>query len=130
MLREIGAWLSVNGEAIYDTRPHTVFGEGPTEVAEGPFSDTKRKPFTSQDVRFTTRDGKLYAIVLDWPADGKVVIRTLGRSATALKGDVRSIELVGSKDAVRWRRDANALHVELPKAKPSAHAFALRIATR
>jgi len=120
----------VNGEAIYGTRPFAVFGEGPTEVAEGPFSDTKRKPFTSQDVRFTTRDGALYAIVLDWPADGKVAIRSLGRSAPALKGEVRSVELVGSKDAVRWRRDAAGLHAELPKAKPSDYAFALRIATK
>ena len=54
MLRAIGGWLRVNGEAIYGTRPWTQFGEGPTRVVEGPFADTKRKPFTSQDVRFTT----------------------------------------------------------------------------
>jgi alpha-L-fucosidase len=130
MLREIGAWLSVNGEAIYGTRPFAVFGEGPTEVAEGPFSDTKRKPFTASDVRFTTRDGKVYAIVLARPADGKVSIRSLGRSAPALKADLRSVELVGSKAAVRWRRDADGLHVELPKAPASEQAFALRIDVR
>src|SRR4029453_9288344 len=38
MLREIGAWLSGNGEAIYGTRPVRGFAQGPTEVAEGPFS--------------------------------------------------------------------------------------------
>ena len=43
MLREIGGWLAVNGEAIYGTRPFAVFGEGPTAVVEGPFADTKRK---------------------------------------------------------------------------------------
>jgi alpha-L-fucosidase len=120
----------VNGEAIYGTRPFAVFGEGPTEVAEGPFSDTKRKPFTASDVRFTTRDGKVYAIVLARPADGKVSIRSLGRSAPALKADLRSVELVGSKAAVRWRRDADGLHVELPKAPASEQAFALRIDVR
>jgi alpha-L-fucosidase len=130
MLREIGAWLSVNGEAIYGTRPLGVFGEGPTEVAEGSFSDTKRKPFTSADVRFTTREGRVYAIVLAWPADGRLSIRSLGRAQTALKGEIRSVELVGSKDAVRWRRDGAGLHVELPKGRPSEHALALRIATR
>ena len=43
MLREIGRWLAVNGEAIYGTRPFAVFGEGPTAVVEGPFGDTKRQ---------------------------------------------------------------------------------------
>jgi len=130
MLRDIGAWLGVNGEAIYGTRPFAVFGEGPTEVAEGPFSDTKRQPFTSQDVRFTTRDGLLYAIVLAWPADGKVTIASLGRGASALKGEIKTVELVGSKTRVGWTRDATGLHARLPAQAPSPYAFALRIATR
>ncbi len=45
----------MNGEAIYGTRPWKVFGEGPTAVVEGPFTDTKRQAFTPQDVRFTTK---------------------------------------------------------------------------
>jgi alpha-L-fucosidase len=128
MLREIGAWLAVNGEAIYGTRPFRVFGEGPTAVVEGPFGDTKRKPFTAEDVRFTTGGGKLYAIVLDWPASGRVTIRSLPTSAPG--GDVVSVDLLGAKQAVRYNQDASGLHVELPSNAPSPHAFALRIARR
>jgi alpha-L-fucosidase len=68
--------------------------------------------------------------VLAWPADGKLVIRSLARSGSALRADVRSVELVGSKEAVRWRRDAAGLHVELPKTKPSEYALALRVTVR
>jgi alpha-L-fucosidase len=130
MLREIGRWLSVNGEAIYGTRPFEVYGEGPTAVLEGPFSDTKRKPFTPADIRFTTRDGKLYAVVLDWPADRRVSIRSLGRQQPQGTREVASVELVGAREALRWTHDEAGLHVTLPAAAPSEHAFALRIVRR
>jgi alpha-L-fucosidase len=130
MLREIGQWLAVNGEAIYGTRPFVIYGEGPTEVMEGPFNDTKRKPFTAEDVRFTTKDGKLYATVLDWPASGRVTIHSLARKAPYFTGEIASVELLGTKDALRWTRDETGLQVDLPSSRPSAHALVIRIAGR
>src|SRR6185369_579030 len=49
LLLSIGKWLSINGEAIYGTRPWKTFGEGPTEVAAGSFVDKQLKPFTPED---------------------------------------------------------------------------------
>jgi len=129
MLREIGRWLAVNGEAIYGTRPFTVFGEGPTAVVEGPFGDTKRKAFTSEDVRFTQKDQTVYAIVLAWPEEGRVTIKSLARGGPHFAREVAGVELVGG-GAVKWRRDEVGLHVELPSVRSSEHALALRIATR
>ena len=130
MLREIGRWLAVNGEAVYGTRPFALYGEGPTAVIEGPFGDTKRVAFTSEDVRFTTRGDTLYAIVLAWPASGRVTIRSLARPSPHLPGEIASVERVGSKHPVKWTRGEAGLEVDLSSARPGDHAFALRITRR
>jgi alpha-L-fucosidase len=130
MLREIGQWLAVNGEAIYQTRPFVVYGEGPTAVIEGPFGDTKRRAFTSEDVRFTTRGDTLYAIVLDWPASGRVTIRSLAQASPHLPGEIASVELLGSRDPVQWTRAEDGLRVKVSAARRGTHAFALRITKR
>jgi alpha-L-fucosidase len=127
ILLEIGRWLAVNGEAIYDSRPWKVYGEGPTPVVEGSFKDTAREAFTGRDVRFTTRGETLYAILLAWPEGGEAVIRSLGTDLRLHERRVGSVDLLGCKDALRWSVRANGLHVKLPESRPCEHAFVLRI---
>lgn len=124
ILRDIGAWLSVNGAAIYGTRPWKVFGEGPTRVESGSFSDTKRLPFTARDIRFTTKGATLYAIVLAWPDDGHVNIAALRDGAA---DDIRAVRLLGSSEVLKWKRDAAGLRVELPAKRPCNYAYSLAI---
>ena len=120
ILREIGRWLKVNGEAIYGARPWNVFGEGPTEIPEGSFSDTKRQPFTSQDIRFTRKDKLLYAIVMARPA-GELAIHSLGKDCGVQAGRIGRISLLGGQANLPWKQTDAALIIQVPDQMPADH---------
>lgn len=138
ILADIGAWFRVNGNAIYETRPWKIYGEGPStiETEKGRFdgqSDTQKKPFIPEDIRFTqSKDGRtLYAIVLAWPENGEVIIKSLAANLPHWPAKVGNVNLLGtnSKTYLTVRRADDGLHVTLPKNKPwtASMAFALKI---
>ena len=115
ILNEIGKWLSKNGEAVYESRTFRKYGEGPTNIEEGQFTDNTERTFTSQDIRFTMRDDFLYAIVLSWPTDGKVTIRSLANADASrlpvYNGIPGEISILGYEGVIETARDENGLHV-------------------
>jgi alpha-L-fucosidase len=134
IVSDIGAWLKVNGPAIYATRPWKIYGEGSsTEAAEkgrfGGQTDVQKKPFTAEDIRFTqSKDGRtLYAIVLAFPADGKVAIKSLASNPANWPGGIGSVRMLGISGKLKFNRDENGLHITLPGKQPCKIAFALKI---
>ena len=126
ILLGIGEWLALNGEAIYGTRPWKVFGEGPTHVSEGQFTDTKRSAFTGQDIRFTTKGDTLYAIALAWPGNS-ITINALGSAAGLWSGDIADVQLLGHPGKLTWQHNADGLTIRLPDQPPCQHAFVFKI---
>ena len=123
VLEGIAAWMDVNSECIYATRPWNVFGEGPASAgaainAQG-FNEGKGKPFSAEDIRYTvSKDGHtLYAIVMGWP-EKPIVLESLGTDVAA----VSNIELLGSEERIQWAQNAEALAIETVPPVPETEA--------
>lgn len=116
VLRQIGAWLHVNGAAIYGSRPWRVFGDGPTTQAAGAFQEKQAKPYTWRDFRFTRNHGHVYAIELGWPNGGTVTI-----GAIKPADGVRNVRLLGSREPVNWQSSPKGLVIH-PGKRPSGPA--------
>jgi len=129
-LDEIGAWIAVNGEGIYVTRPWKVYGEGPsTKTAEknrfGGLRDVPSKGYTPADFRFTTsKDGKaLYAFCMGKPTS-EIRITSLGGDKKLAEKPVTNVRLLGSEEKVEWKQEADALVIKAPAGETPLHTTA------
>lgn len=115
ILLEIGQWLKVNGEAIYNSKVWRVSEEGPTKIQEGQFTDGDTKVFTSEDIRFTVNGSSLYATVLNYPEDGKVYIKSLSKKESSnlshFSGIIKDISVLGFKEKPTWERTNEAVNI-------------------
>lgn len=132
ILEEVAAWMQVNSECIYDTRPWKVLGEGPAleNIAplSGPgFNEGRGKAFVAADMRFTTKGETLYAIAYGWPEEGKIKIKSLSDGNALRPGAVSKAELLGG-GALNFTRNSEALEVTLPDNRPAlSYAIVLKI---
>jgi len=125
-LREIGRWLSVNGEAIYGTRPWKVFGEGPHEGL-GPNFKMPRPAYTAADVRFTAKGRTVYALMLGAAGGREVKIQSLGMKSPVQPGRIAAVSALGSTASPKWRQDDEGLHVTVPASAMSESPIALKV---
>jgi len=87
--KDIGAWLKINDEAVYASRPFEVCGDA--------------------TVCYTRNHGNVYAALLNW--DGGPVTLNALRADGATLGKVSKVELLGSDIPLTFVQDAQALTV-------------------
>lgn len=124
-LKAVGAWLNINGEAIYGTRKWHLTKEGPTKLNMGGTGYREKHgfqfKFTSEDFWFTQKDTSIYAISLV-AAKENVRIKAFDTSI----GNVTSVELLGF-GKVQFSQDENGLSAILPSTFNSELGYALKI---
>ncbi|MBU2950872.1 alpha-L-fucosidase [Tamlana agarivorans] len=123
-LTAFGDFLKINGDGIYGSRPWKIFGEGPLEVKDGRQGEN-HNDYSQEDIRFTTKDGILYAFVLAIPTND-ILITALAKNGV-LDQDIVSVELMGSKKKVKWSRSKQGLNIKLPSHLPGKIVNGFRI---
>ena len=119
ILEDLEAWMSVNKESIFGTRPWVKFGEGPVAEkaiklnAQG-FNDGQYSNMDYRDIRFNQTKKYLYVTAMGWPEDGRLVIKSLAKGNANLKKSVSSVVLLGY-GKLKARQTAEGLVVNLPQ---------------
>lgn len=127
MLSDFGAFVKTNQEGIYNTRPWKIYGEGPLEIV------TKRagenlKEYSAKDIRFTTKDGNVYAFVLAHPSK-EVLIKTL-KTGGVLDKEIKDIVLLGNNEQIIWKQNSDGLKINLPSKLPIQPVICFKIALK
>lgn len=121
VLADIKAWMEINSDAIYATRPWKTFGEGPLAEADNPMNAqgfNEGLNYTAADIRFTRKNDTVYAFFMDWPESADCLIKSFSTAAGTYRGNVTSVKLLGYGD-VDFSHDADGLRITLPTSRPN-----------
>jgi len=126
-LKEIGEWMSVNGEAVYGTTRWRVRHEGPYSAEMKSTTDRAKDGFnagfTPEDFWFSQKDNAIYVTSLKWPDDKNILIKSFDGSQEKIK----KVTLLGNKGKLKWDQDSEGLKVILPAKHPHAKGYVLKI---
>lgn len=120
LLKQIGSWMSVNGDAIYGSSKWIIRKEGPSELkmrgTENRAQVGYKADFTSEDLWFTAKENKIFVIGFKEPASSTILVKALSKESFASKElKIKSIHLLGSKAPIKWMQTSSALEIQLPK---------------
>ncbi len=149
ILDEFGAWLKLNGEAIYASKPWKVYGDNffsgleevsnASNLANTDLVALKKKrskqfnnrtkdspPYGNDEVRFTTRGDALYVFVLN-PEEGEIQLPTLGFNSGYNPNKIKSLKLIGSDEKIQFDQTSDYLMLNIPAQRPNTYALVFEL---
>jgi alpha-L-fucosidase len=131
VLEGIAAWMDINKESIFDTRPWKLYGEGPAVDLSNPinsqgFNEGKIQ-YSAKDIRYNQKGNVLYATVMGKPTEN-ILLKSLAKKEGT--GKIKKIELLGSKEKISWKQEADSLVIIKPKSIPNNIAIVFKIAMK
>lgn len=128
ILEGIAAWMDVNKESIFDTRPWKIYGEGPATDSVNPLDNGKfnegKVKLSEKDIRYNQKGNILYATVLGVPSS-EITLKSLGKKMDVAK--IKKIEMLGSTEKLSWKQYSDSLVIEKPKTAPNNIAVVFKI---
>lgn len=128
ILEGIAAWMDVNKESIFDTRPWKIYGEGPATDSVNPLDNGKfnegKVKLSEKDIRYNQKGNILYATVLGVPSS-EITLKSLGKKMDVPK--IKKIEMLGSTEKLSWKQYSDSLVIEKPKTAPNNIAVVFKI---
>lgn len=142
MLDDVGAWLKINGEAVYASKPWKIYGDNlnsslkraenlanvdvealkkQAESEQFNQRTVKSLPFGNDEVRFTTKGDLLYVFVLN-PAEGEIKLPSLGKNSPYFGSRIQQIRMLGSNAKIKYKQNNDALVLKVPANRPSKYA--------
>lgn len=133
IMKGIGDWMNVNSEAIFETRKWRTHGHGEAQIVQVKYDkklvywDFRR--IKDKEVRYTRKkdNSAVYAIATGWNEGGALVLPELAKDKKFATKGIKSIELLGSDEEIKWERTAEGLNIVYPSTKPGDHAYTFKI---
>jgi len=148
ILDDIGAWVNLNQEAIYASKPWTIYGDNLNsflQLDESELSATdlealkkqaksshfnertiKSLPYGTDEVRFTTKGDRLFIFVLN-PQEGSIELPSLGLNSKFNPPQIRAIRMLGSDSEIQFIQDINKVVLNIPEKRPSKYTIVYEV---
>lgn len=148
ILDSIGEWMKINKEAIYASKPWSVYGDNLNSCqrvkernilnadVNNVLNNASKEnfnartvtstPYDFDEVRFTTKDNILYISILN-PKKGTIKLPALGLKSPQHPKKISHISMLGCKEQIIFSQEDDYLLIEVPEHRPTPYAVVLKV---